>query len=238
MSDRQTKKTADIPWIMIAVIGIMAFAAVYIVKAVLSGDSPRKKDLTTVVTLMKPPPPPPQIKEKPEIKEKPPEQVKQIRMEEVVPMEPQPADNQNNKADANQDNTPAGDNLGVDAEGAAGGDAFGLVGKKGGRSIIAAGAGRPAGFSGYIHIVETEINKRIIKRLDEEGGLPRGRLQVIARVKVDVNGTVIDHSIVGSSGNHKMDEAVEQSLNDMKIGEPPPYGKPSTLTIKIVYSVG
>lgn len=236
MSGKHIKKT-EMPWGLLAMMIVLAAAVVYFVKTVLSGDSPRKKDSVTVVTMLKPPPPPPRIKEKP------PEEVKPVQTEEkIIPREPQPAANQDSKADADQDNTPAGDNLGVDAEGTAGGDAFGLVGKKGGKSILAGGGsgglGKMGRFAGYTHIAETEINKRIMKRLDEEGGVPKGRLQVVARVRVDGNGTVVDYSIIGSSGNHKMDEAVKQSLNDMKISEPPPDGKPSTMTVKIVYSVG
>ncbi len=106
--------------VMIVVLGV----AVYLVKMVLSDDSPRKKNSVTMVTLLKPPPPP-QIKEKlPE-----PEPIKEIKKEEVFT--PEQLDVADNKPAGDQDNTPAGDSLGVDAEGTAGSDAFGLVGKKG-----------------------------------------------------------------------------------------------------------
>jgi TonB family protein len=230
---------------------ILLGAAVYFVKAVLSDDSSRKKSSVTMVTLLKPPPPP-QIKEKPPE----PEQVREIQKKEegftsglqdvANQAGLQDVANQDSKPAGEQDNTPAGDNLGLDAEGTAGGDAFGLVGKKGGRSLLAGGGGSGgsggmgklsllAKFAGYAQIVETEIRKRVMKRLDEEGGVPRGKLQAVARVSVDSNGAVVDYRIIGSSGNHKMDEAIKQSLSTIKISEPPPDGMPRTMDIKFTY---
>ena len=242
MSDKEIKKISVVSLGLLVVMVILLGAAAYTVKAVLSDDSPRKKSSVTMVTLLKPPPPP-QIKEKlPE-----PEQVREIqKKEEVFTSEPQDVGNQDSKPAGEEDNTPAGDNLGVDAEGTAGGDAFGLVGKKGGRSLLAGGGGSGGGgglgrlsllskYTGYTQIVETEIRKRVMKRLDEEGGIPRGKLQVVARVSVDSNGAVVDYRIIGSSGNHKMDEAIKQSLGDIKISEPPPDGMPRTMDIKFTY---
>ncbi|OGP12492.1 MAG: hypothetical protein A2052_00835 [Deltaproteobacteria bacterium GWA2_54_12] len=242
MSDKEIKKISVVSLGLLVVMVILLGAAAYTVKAVLSDDSPRKKSSVTMVTLLKPPPPP-QIKEKlPE-----PEQVREIqKKEEVFTSEPQDVGNQDSKPAGEEDNTPAGDNLGVDAEGTAGGDAFGLVGKKGGRSLLAGGGGSGGGgglgrlsllskYTGYTQIVETEIRKRVMKRLDEEGGIPRGKLQVVARVSVDSSGAVIDYRIIGSSGNHRMDEAIKQALGDIKISEPPPDGMPRTMDIKFTY---
>ncbi|MBI5237022.1 MAG: TonB C-terminal domain-containing protein [Deltaproteobacteria bacterium] len=239
MSDKQIKKSSVASWGLLALMVVMAGAAVYFVKVVLSDDSPRKKSSVAIVTLLKPPPPP-QIKEKPPE----PEQVKEVQQkEEVFTPGLQDVVNQDSKPAGEQDNTPAGDNLGLDAEGTAGGDAFGLVGKKGGRSLLAGGGGSGGGglgnlslltkFAGYAQIVETEIRKRVMKRLDEEGGVPRGKLQAVARVSVDSNGAIVDYRIIGSSGNHKMDDAVKQSLGNLKISAPPPDGMPRTMIIKI-----
>ena len=138
-----------------------------------------------------------------------------------------------------KDNMPAGDSLGVDGEGGAGSDGFGLVGKKGGRSILAGGPGGGKAsllskFSGYTQIVTSEIRKKVMKRLDGEGGIPKGKLQTVVRVSVDGDGRITDHRIIGSSGNTRMDEAVIQSLHSLRISEPPPEGMPRTMTIKIV----
>jgi TonB family protein len=72
-----------------------------------------------------------------------------------------------------------------------------------------------------------------MKRLDEEGGIPKGTLQAIVRISVDSNGAVTAYKIIGSSGNNKIDGAVKSSLMNIKISEPPPDGMPRTMDIKI-----
>jgi protein TonB len=223
-------KQKSFPWVLIAVMIILTGGVVYAVKTVMSEDQPRKKNTITTVTLLKPPP---MIKEKlPE-----PEQVKEIPKKEEI-INPEVNEEQNPRND-NQDNTPAGENLGVDAEGGAGSDSFGLVGKKGGRSILAGGSGVGkvsllAKFTGYTQIVTTEIRKKVMKHLDEEGGIPKGKLQAVVRVSVDMDGRVIDYRIIGSSGNTRMDETVINSLRSLRISEPPPEGMPRTMDIRII----
>jgi len=90
-------------------------------------------------------------------------------------------------------------------------------------------------YNWYSQMVETEIRKIVMKHLDEKGGLPRGKLQALVRVSFDMNGTVTKYRIVGSSGNHKMDEAVNQSLKKLRISEPPPEGMPRTMQIRVIF---
>jgi len=227
--DKHQEEKKTIPWVLVAVMIALAVGGVYIVKTVLSQDEPRRKNTTATVTLLKPPPP--------MIKEKPPElePVKEVpKQEEII----DPAQSNEPKS-ADNDSTPAGDSLGVDAEGGAGSDNFGLVGKKGGRSILAGGSGFGKGsllskFAGYTQIVTTELRKKVMKRLDDEGGIPKGKLQAVVRVSVDVDGKVTDYRIIGSSGNTRMDEAVLNSLRTLRIIEPPPDGMPRTMDIRIV----
>ena len=222
-----------ISWLLIAVFILLAGVGAYIVKTVLSGTELKKKDTTTTVTLLKPPPPP-------VIKEKPPEpeQIKEVPKKEEI-INPEVNKEQSPENDI-KDNTPAGDNLGVDAQGTAGSDSFGLVGKKGGRSLIAGG---PEGigtgslltkFAGYTQIVTVELRKKVMKLLDEEGRIPKGKFQTVVRVSIDTNGKVTDYRIIGSSGNNKMDDAVNRSLHTFRISEPPPDGMPRTMDIKIM----
>ena len=227
MSDKQTK-ISPVSWGLIALMVVFLGAAAYIVKMVLFDDSPRKKSSVTTVMLLRPPPPM-------VMKEKPPEPepIKEMKKDEII--DPGPKNEQNTDS---QDNTPAGDKLGLDADGKAGGDAFGLIGKKGGRSILAGGEGLGRlsllnKFAWYTQIVEMEIRKKVMKRLDEEGGIPKGKLQAVVRVSVNGNGDVVDYKIIGSSGNHKMDDAVRHALGYIRISEPPPEGMPRTMSIKI-----
>jgi periplasmic protein TonB len=237
MTEQHIKKKSAMSWGIIALMLFVAGAAIYVVKAVLSDDSPRNKPSIATVTLLKPPPP--QIKEKPPEPEPP----KEIQKKEDI-IDPGPQNEPNPQNTDNQDNTPAGDKLGLDAEGGAGSDGFGLVGKKGGRSITLGGSGGGGGmgrlslmskFSGYNHLAENEIRKTVMRHLTEDNGIPRGKFQAVARIRLDMNGAIVDCKIVGSSGHHKMDEAIKQALAYMKVSEPPPNGMPLKMDIKFTY---
>ena len=111
-------------------------------------------------------PPPVVIKEKPPE----PEPVKETQKKEDI-IDPEQKNESPAAPNADNDNTPAGDKLGLDAEGGAGNDAFGLVGKKGGRSLLAGGNGMGAisllnKYAGYTQILTTTIRKKVMKSLD------------------------------------------------------------------------
>ncbi len=226
MIDKPLKKSSSIPWGMIVLFVCFLGAAVYVVKIVLAEDGPRQKSAPVMVTLLKPPPPV-------TIKEKPIEPPKELlKQQEIIDPGLQ------NEPESPGDDKPAGDSLGVDAEGKAGSDAFGLVGKKGGRGLLEGGDGLgkyslQSRFAGYTQIVQTTIRKGVMKRLDEEGGIPKGRFEVAVQVNLDSAGAVIDYRIIGSSGNHRIDDAVMQVLATIKMKEPPPDGMPQKMIFKI-----
>ena len=165
------KKQSYSTWVVTAFVGIVMVAVIYFVWTALSDNAPgKKKPSFTMIKVVKPPEPPP-IKEKlPE-----PQEIKQQK-QEIIAEAPQ-----DQPKGPEQDNAPAGDKLGLDAEGTAGGDSFGLAARKGGRSILArsGGGSKPTvkvplmvRFAGYIKIVTAEIKEKVIKRLDAEGGMP------------------------------------------------------------------
>jgi len=229
MSETKTKSASSVSWVLIAVVIVFLGGAVYIVWTVLSDDSPRKKANIATITLVKPPPIP--------VKEKPPEPepVKESQKKEQI-IDPGP---QNEAQNANeQDDTPAGDKLGLDADGKAGTDAYGLVAKKGGRALLAGdgGLGRLSllgKYASYTQIMEAAIRKKVQKYLDENGGVPRGKFQTVVQVSIDGMGKIVQFRIIGSSGNHKMDDAVKESLSQFRINEPPPEGMPRMMNIRV-----
>jgi hypothetical protein len=194
------------------------------------GDmGPRKKEHIAVVNLMKPPPPPEQ---------KPPEPVppKEAPKQEVVQDIPRPQDTPQN--DQPQDDTPAGKDLGVDAEGGAGGDAFGLVGKKGGRSILGGGGGMSrmsllARYGWYTKKIEKELWRDVKSILDKEGGIPKGKHDATVHLMLNSKGAVVSFRIVDPSGNDKIDRALKAVLPSLKVSEPLPEGMPGGLTIRV-----
>nr|CBX31633.1 hypothetical protein N47_E51450 [uncultured Desulfobacterium sp.] len=143
----------------------------------------------------------------------------------------------NETPDQSQDNKPPGQDLGLDADGTAGSDGFGLVGKKGGRALIGGGGGGGGSLMGqyawYTKIVQDEIRKTVRERLEKTGGIPKGKIQVVIRIELDQQGKIIQCSIAGSSGNEAADQAIKDALVMARVSEPPPDGMPRAMKLKI-----
>jgi TonB family protein len=220
-------------WVLFGCIGLVVSGIVlFVIKVVTTDIGPRRKNNITNIALLRPPPP---VKEKLPEPEIPKVQPKQS-VEQVIETP------QNAPQDSPQDNTPAGADLGVEGEGGAGSDGFGLVGKgKGGRSIIGGGtgvgsAGRLsllAKYGWYTKKIQDEIRVQVKKRLDLDGGFPKGKYQTLVKITLDSKGTVIEYRIVGPSGNDRMDKAVRETVSAIRMTEAPPAGMPSGMTIKI-----
>ena len=229
----QKKKHKKAPyqnWLVPGVIGLVFAVAIgFVVKIVLTDVGPRKKEQISTITLLKPP----------EVKEKPPEPEipKEVPKQEVIQDIPQQQDTPQNDQ---QDDTPPGSDLGVEGEGGAGGDAFGLVGKgKKGHDITLGGGGGMnrlsllTKYGWYTQKIQEEIKKQVKKKMDLEGGIPKGKFQTTVKIVLDSRGAIVTYHIVGASGNSKIDEALEATLGQIKVSEPPPAGMPSGMTLKI-----
>ncbi len=209
---------------VLAIVITLIFLAtgVYIIKALISDDSGKRKRQIQKITLLKPPPPPP-----PEIKEKPPEP------EEEKIKEPEPEET---PEEAETDDGPIDDNLGLDADGTGGGDNFGLVGKKGGRDLI--GGDYSASYlmrkyAWYMAIIQDELRKRVNQHMEENGGIPKGNLVAYIKITLDENGMITNIVLKHSSGNGKMDTAVKEAILLTQLEEPPPQGLPKVMELKI-----
>jgi TonB family protein len=181
----------------------------------------------------KPPPPPKEKMPEPEA----PKQHAMIAPQDMGPQQP---------AGPKGDNKPVSEGpLGVEGEGGAGSDGFGLVGRgKGGRDVITLGSGYGRGGGGvdqaglarkygwYTRIVGDELNKLVRKRLEESGGMPKGAVEVEVRIELDEEGTITGYRIIRSSGNQAMDEALK-ALRYAKISRPLPKGIYSAMNYKI-----
>lgn len=171
----------------------------------------RKKKIQPI-TLLKPPPPPPP----PPKQEKPPEP----EVEEKI-KEPEPE--LENLPDVS-DEPPAGD-LGLDAEGGAGSDAFGLIGRKGGRGLL---SGDPKAW--YAGIVKNTL----LDVLSERDELRRYAYSVTVYFWFDATGAVQHFEIKQSSGEPIVDKVLQAVLPQIKqIDEPPPVGIGSRVAIRI-----
>ena len=191
-----------------------------------------KVDLVRPNTLPDKPPPPP--------KEKLPEP--EVQKKETIVA---PQDIAQQTASAKGDDKPAADGpLGLDAQGGAGSDGFGLAARKGGRDVTTLGTGPRVGggkdmatllrqYAPYTRLVEEDVNRVVRKRLEENGGIPKGKLEALAEIVVGNRGDIRQYRIIRPSGNKSMDEAVKESLKFARISEPLPEGCPRTMNIKI-----
>jgi TonB family protein len=222
---------------VVAILLIVVGGCLYLLLGT-DSDGDKKRHVATVSLLkpqqdLKDKPPPP-------LKDKLPEEIQKKETMEVKSMAA-PTDAPADKGD----NKPAADGpLGLDAQGGAGTDGFGLVGRKGGRDVTTLGTGGGGGGGGdmsallrkygwYNQRVQDDLRKIVRKRLDEGKGIPKGKLEAVVEIVMDDRGTITDHKLVKSSGNQTMDDAVRESLRLAKISEPPPAGIPRKMNIRI-----
>lgn len=192
-------------WVIAGVAAVLMLGGGMMVLKMLLADSGQQRQRRIQMVTLAPPPPPP-----PEIKEKPPEP--EVKEEIIEQPEPEEAPQEN--PDQAEDDTPAGDQLGLDADGTAGADGFGLKANKGGRSIL---GGMSSGalmrkYRWYINIVQEEIKQDVRAHLERNGGIPKEKVQTEVQLVLDRDSRVVEYKIVGPSGNHAMDEAVEATL--------------------------
>ena len=90
-------------------------------------------------------------------------------------------------------------------------------------------------YAWYVQLVQEEIREEVKRRLEENGGIPEGKLQTMVRIVLDRDGNLAGFEIVGTSGNRRMDEAVQAALRDIRrFREPLPGGMPrAAMKLKI-----
>ena len=82
-------------------------------------------------------------------------------------------------------------------------------------------------------LVEEDVNRIVRRRLEDKGGIPKGKLEALAEIILGNKGEITDARIIRSSGNSTMDEVVKDSLKYARISQPLPEGCPRTMNIKI-----
>jgi protein TonB len=195
-----------------AIVAIVTAALIWMVHGLMQDkpDQP-KRQVAQIVKLIRPPPPPPEPPPPP-----PPEEKVEEPLQEETPEETPP------------DESQAAEQLGIDAEGVAGGDGFGLAARKGGRDLLGTGAGV---FVWYT----TMLKDSILDILSEDERIRRGTYQVTVRVWLTHEGGVERIKLASTSGNRELDAAIERALEKMsRVREAPPIEMPQPVTLKIV----
>ncbi len=172
------------------------------------------------ITLLKPPPPPPP----PPKVEKPPEPEIKEKIEEPK-NEPEP------EPEAQPDEAPAKD-LGLDADGTAGSDGFGLAARKGGNGLFGGGNGNPFGWYGGL------VKNGILDLLNDHEELRRKGYTAIVKVWLKADGSVDRIELSKGSNDEEIDAIIGRSLNKFRgVSEPLPPGMEQPVKLKITSRV-
>jgi protein TonB len=197
--------------VLVLAIGSLGAGAVALMRGFLNSAPPQPKKLAQEFHVIRPPPPPPDLPPPPP---PPPE-------DKVIP-DPQRPD------PTPSDEPPPGEQLGLDAEGSAGGDAFGLLANKGGRDLLGSGGNA---FTWYAGLLKNEI----VDQLNNEKQARIGEYAVVVRVWVRDDGSIDRVRIIQSSGNRERDHAIESALGRIaRLSRAPPADMPEPITVRIV----
>ncbi|MGO9803449.1 MAG: TonB C-terminal domain-containing protein [Steroidobacteraceae bacterium] len=191
----------------VSLLGVGAFA---VVRGILNSAPGQPKQVIQEIHLMRPPPPPPDLPPPPP----PPE-------EKVDVPEPKPDPTHSNEP-------PPGEQLGLDAEGGAGSDAFGLLGNKGGRDLLASGGSAYLWYAGL-------LKDQILEQLNADRRARGGDFSLLVRVWVRGDGSIDRVRIVQGSGDRERDSAIEAALARIpRLSQAPPADMPEPISLKIV----
>jgi periplasmic protein TonB len=162
------------------------------------------------ITMIRPTPPP----ETPPPPPPPEEKIEQP----VEQAEPEQAPEQADAAPAEQ--------LGLDADGAAGADGFGLAARKGGRDLVGNGT---APFRWYTNLIQS----RLQECFSDDERIRKGSYRANVKVRVSEDGRLEIVDLLGTTGNADKDAAI-RSLKKCSTGESRPLEMPQLATIQIV----
>jgi periplasmic protein TonB len=196
--------------LLLALIGFI----IYFISSI--KDKPEKKERKIqAISLTKPPPPPPS----PPKVEKPPEPEPEQKLEEQPEPEPEEIPDV-------ADEAPAGD-LGLDAEGTAGSDGFGLAARKGGKGLFG-GGGNPFAWYGKM------ASKDIQDILSENEDLRRKGYTAVLKLWIEADGRIKRFELSRGSNDAQIDNLIAKLMGGYnKINEPPPPGMEQPIKLKI-----
>ena len=192
----------------------VASGMVYVIHGMLDAP-PKVKKMVQQISLIQPPPPPPppKIEKPPE-----PEIQKEVKLDEPKPV----------PDDMPPEDMPSTDDLGLDATGGAGGDAFGLLGKKGGHDLIGGNGG--SRFAWYANTLQQDISDLLY----EYEKLRKEKYSIVVNIWIDKTGRVHNVELVKPSGDKVIDKTLKLALSEIhQLNEKPPEDLPQPIKLKI-----
>lgn len=204
-----------VPLAVTGALAVFGAVVVWLIHGLVTSKPEQTKKVAQEIRVIRPPPPPPDTPPPP-----PPPEPK----ETVAVPDPQtpPPDT------AQSDQPPPGDQLGVDADGTGGGDGFGLVGRKGGRDLLASGGSAFGWYAG-------QVKNQLLDELSKEQKIRSGSYSVVVKVWVKADGSIEKVAVATSSGDRERDRLIESVLARVtRIAQAPPANMPQPISLRIV----
>ena len=223
--DKKTIWLRRLPIILGVLLTLLIGIGVYVIQSKFEKPVQTKKQIQQITMIQPPPPPPP-----PPPEQKPPEPEPE---EEKIP-EPEPEQEPEPAPEESQE--PAGEELGVDAEGGAGSDGFGLVGKKGGRSLLGGSGG--SAILWYGGQVKRQLGDELQPLLSDTKARS-ANYSVVINVWIGADGRVSKAELASSSGITDVDHSIRDALPKLhfSIAKAPPQNMPQPLKIKVTSKI-
>jgi outer membrane biosynthesis protein TonB len=193
---------------------LLTLGFVWFVRTMMTAKTGKQQRQVQVVQVIRPPPPPPPPDEPPP---PPPEKTEQALPKD----EPEPA----------PDNTPAPADqpLGIEADGSAGSDAFGLAARSGGSDLVGGTGSAP--FAWYTNRIADSIRERLSSVACAKSA--KGSLSL--HITMAADGKIKQVQLASTTGNHQVDQCIDSALTSMPpMADPPPLGMPEQVNVKIV----
>jgi TonB family protein len=223
--DKKTIWLRRLPIILGVLLALLVGVGIYILQSKFEKPVQTKKQIQQITVIQPPPPPPP-----PPPEQKPPEPEPE---EEKIP-EPEPEPEPEPAPEESQE--PAGEELGVDAEGGAGSDGFGLVGKKGGRSLLGGSGG--SAILWYGGQVKRQLGDELQPLLSDTKARS-ANYSVVINVWIGADGRVSKAELASSSGISDVDRSIREALTKLhfSVAKAPPQNMPQPLKIKVTSKI-
>ena len=195
---------------VIAMLLIAGF--VWFVMSMMASKTTKPPRQVQIVQIIRPPPPPPPDQPPP-----PPQ-----KTEEQLPKdEPEPT--------PKDEEPPPSQPLGIDADGAAGADAFGLVARRGGSDLV--GGNGSAIFAWYTN----RLKDAVVEKLTADSHIESKKFSISVRVWIEADGRIKQVKLMTTTGNHDLDQRIENALASLsRMSDGPPLEMPQPISLKIV----
>jgi protein TonB len=194
------------------VVAVLIGTLVWFIRGFMANKQQKPGRLVQNITVIRPPPPPPPEQALPP---PPPEKVQQ----QLPQNEPEPT----------PDNTPApSQQLGLDADGAAGDDGFGLAARKGGSDIVGSGGAAFAWYTG-------KLKDEVTDRLSTDAKLRGKKYTVGVRIWLEADGRIKDVKMTTGTGSRELDSAISSDIAALgRLSASPPIEMPQPISLQIV----